>query len=229
MAATVTLAQLRTAVLDRADMTNGGPISTAELDDRINAGLRTVYAELKKKRGDEYFGTDATIHTVGGTQEYTLPDDFLNVSAEGVWWMTGTGVNIPIHKYTPNESQLQITGQGWTYYPYGSNIRYRLRVGSIRFLPTPLGVYTVKLNYIPTPPILVNDIDEWDGYQGFEEAVKWLAAAHCLAKEESDTSYQMQQYQREMQMILENAERDENEPPQVQWADPVVLYGDDHY
>jgi hypothetical protein len=229
MAMTVTLADLRAAVLDRADMTNGGPVDTTGLDSRINAALRTVYAELKKKRGDEYFGTDTTITTSGGTQEYALPNDFLNVSAEGVWWMTGTGVNIPIHKYTPNESQLQITGQGWTYYPYGSNIRYRLRVGNIRFLPTPLGTYSVKLNYLPTPPILTSAGQTWDGYQGFQEAVIWLATAYCLAKEESDTSFAMSQYAREMQTILENAERDENEPPQVQWADPVVLYGDDHY
>lgn len=220
--ATVTLQELRDRVRDRSDSDNGGPVSDSQIDTRINEAIRHVYGELLKVRGDEYFSKDTTLVTVAGSDSVDLPADFLKVSPEGVHWITGTSVNILLHAYSPNESQLQLAGAGWTYHPAGANIRYRIRGTKLRFVPTPTAAYNIKFNYLPVPPTLVDNSDTWEAYFGCDEAIVWLAAAYCLAKEESDTAFAMQQYDRCMQFIREQAPRDENEPPTVQWCDPWI-------
>lgn len=223
-----TLGALITDTLDRADMEAGGPVSRVQVVQRINAAIGVIFDAVRKVRGDTYFDTDATITTSNGTDEYALPDDFLTVSATGVWWVTGQGQNLPIRQYNPNESQIALVNTGWYYVAYARAlpVRYRLRGANIRFTPVPNGVYRVLLNYIPRVTVLVDDADEWDGYGGFEEAVKWHAAASCKAKQEADTAFELEMFKMEYQRVLDTTERDENEPQQVAAVNQGPLYDD---
>jgi hypothetical protein len=202
-------------------MENSLFVSDSELTDRINAAQRMVYRKIVKAYGDNYFGTSTNIATVSGTAAYALPTNFMKLGSYGVWWIPGTGQNVRLSRYTPNESLAQMPSQGWTWYPYGtqrSNVRYDLYGKQLRFMPTPLGAYTITVHYIPYPTPLAADGDTLDTLGGFEEAVIWDAVATCLQKQESDPSYANSMVQRELQDLAENIDPDQNEPPQVQWV-----------
>lgn len=221
MALTKTLLQLRTAVRQRADMENSLFCSDSELTDRINAAIRMVYRAIVKVRGDEFFGTSATITTVSGTSTYALPTTFMKLASSGIWWVPGTGENVRLHRYTPNQSLTMVPSQGWTWSPYGSsrtNVRYGLFGKQLRFLPTPLAVHNVTVQYIPYPIALSADGDTFDTLAGFEEAIIWDTVATCLAKQESDPSFALSMVAKEMQDLAENNDPDQYEPPQVQWV-----------
>ena len=233
--ALTTLAAIQADVLDRADMDNGGPVSASQVVQRINAAIGVVYDAIAKVRGDEYFEVDSIFTTGPGTQDYALAIDFLKISNGGVWWITGDGLNVQISKFPANEGMSQVYGTGWTYQPYlrTAPVRYRLRKGNgtetarIRFVPTPQASHTVVVKYIARPVLLVNPSDPWDGYDGFEEAVKWHAAASCKAKQEADTTFEVGMFNTEMGRLLENVDRDNSAPPEVQWVDPIHSWESD--
>lgn len=218
MALTKTLLQLRTAVRQRADMEQSLFVSDSELTDRINAAIRMIYRQIVKVRGDEYFGTSATVTTASGTAAYALPTAFMKLASAGVWWAPSTGYAIRLNKYTPNQAMSQLPSQGWTYGTTAANVRYALFGKQIRFLPTPLAIHTVTVHYIPYPTALSADSDTLDTLAGFEEAVIWDTVATCLAKQESDPSFALSMRDKELQDISDNIDPDQNEPPQVQWV-----------
>lgn len=232
--AVISLANLRAAVRDKADMESGGPVTDAQVDERINAAISVVHNLLCQYRGDEYFEKDFSITTSNAVAEYALPADFLRISQGGVWWITGQGQNLPIRKYPANESMIQLVNQGWYYQPYvrTTPVRYRVRYGgsvgvtNIRFVPTPNTTQSVMVKYIPRPVVLAG-AGTWDGYGGMEEAVKWHAAASCLAKQESDASYALQMFQAQIQHLIDTLDRDNAEPPQVAWVEGFPYTVDD--
>jgi hypothetical protein len=233
--AVVSLSTLRSIVRDKADMETGGPVTDSQVDERINAAIKIVHGLLCQYRGDEYFEKDYSLTTSNTVAEYALPADFLRISQGGVWWITGQGQNLPIRKYPANESMIQLVNQGWYYQPYvrTTPVRYRVRYGgsvgvtNIRFVPTPNTAQSVMVKYIPRPVVLSAPADTWDGYGGMEEAVKWHAAASCKAKQESDPSYELGMFQREIQTLIETVDRDNAEPPQVAWVDGFPYTVDD--
>ena len=95
------------------------------------------------------------------------------------------------------------------------NIKYRLKGSKIWFIPTPLQVYTVKVNYIPTFTDLVADGDPIDCY-GRERWIVWDLAAAYKDKQESDPSYCLAQRDKEEARILAMADRTDNDPPKLQ-------------
>lgn len=203
-------------------MENSLFVSDSELTDMINASIRSVYRKIVKAYGDQYFGSSTNITTVAGTSEYALPADFLKLGSYGVWWVHSSTHNTRLSRFNPNESLAQLVGQGWTWYPYGTNranVRYNLHTNKIRFLPTPQGVHTITVFYVPTPTPLVDPGDLFNGIAGYEMAVVWDAVATCLAKQESDASFAIAQRDREFQDMLETVDPDQNEPPHVQWAE----------
>lgn len=216
-------------------MENGGPITDAQVNERINAAIAVVHGLIVQYRGDEYFEKDFSITTSNGAAEYPLPSDFFRISQGGVWWITGQGQNLPIRKYPANESMIQLANQGWYYQPYvrTTPVRYRIRPGAsigianIRFVPTPNTAQNVMVKYLPRPVVLVADGDQWDGYCGMEEAVKWHAAASCKAKQEADNAYELSMFQQEIENMKITVDRDNAEPQQVSWVDGFPYVVDD--
>ena len=85
----------------------------------------------------------------------------------------------------------------FTRYGNVPNMRYRLS-GTvdettgvynhrISFSPKPSGATNIKLLFIPHAPVLDNDADVWDGFNGWEEYAVVDSAIKCLEKEESST------------------------------------------
>ena len=202
MARTRTLVQLRTEVLQTADMENVGAfLDTAtggEVDRYINASIQDLYDLIVEVMGQEYFLKSNTFSTVGGTEEYTIDTTVGGAFEEfyalrGVDWESGDD-KYPLRPYSFDERH----DDNNVWYPVsieGKPSRYRLsgssattgHTSTIRLTPTPAGVGTIRLWYIPHSPLLALDTDVFDGFNGWEEYVVVDAAIKCLQKEESDT------------------------------------------
>jgi len=75
LATTMTLAQLRTAIRQRADMVNSTFISDAELNSYINQSYFELYDLLVQKYGDNYYvATPVQFDCDGSSQQYALPN-----------------------------------------------------------------------------------------------------------------------------------------------------------
>ena len=218
---TVTFLQLRQWAAQRAGFENSSFIATQEAKDLCNQSLRAWRDMLIKAKGDEYFEktTPYLFNTVSGTQIYALPADFYKLTT--VYWNSGDGRFLRIPKYMPTESEDFYTSQGWTAYSYyggnlgNVNVKYRLQGTNIRFVPVPLGVYAMKVNYIPDLTDLVNDADTIEMY-GEQAWVTHDLAGEYLAKQESDPGAQWAKRDKEEARIMNMAERDQGDPPKIQ-------------
>jgi len=218
VALTVTFQQLQDWAKQRAHMENGGPLSDQEWKDLVNVGIRGLYRILTQAFGSDYFGTSVIIPTVANQETVNVPADFFKLVS--LWWDDGTGVKKRILRATEADLENQLLGQGWGIWLGRTvadvGVKYSLRAGAIRLVPTPTTVYQLRLNYIKAPVTLSAPGETLDGYGGFEEYVWRSAAADALAKEESDASYELRRMAEIEAEIKETAERDQSEPMTIQ-------------
>lgn len=183
--ATLTLAQLRTQVRQRADMVNSQFISDSELTSFVNTSIAELYDLLVQKFGNTYFLSTANISLVSGTDTYNLPTDFYKLI--GVDLVLSNGEASTMKRFEFNERNQYTTAL------YRGNfgvayLRYHVQGNTIRFMPIPDSSDTVKVWYAPLPVYLVADGDVFNGYSGWEEYPIVDAAIKCLEKEESSTT-----------------------------------------
>jgi hypothetical protein len=197
-----TLAALRDAAKQRADMVNSRFVADPEWRTLINGSLYELYGLLIQKYGDDYYVATATATTNGYEDRIVLADDFLKLLAV----------------------DLQ-QSNGWTTLkPF--SFAERNRLGGM-----PRAGYVLQIHYIPRLSALVNDVDLVDGVSGWEEYVVVDAARKALLKEESDTSGLEREKAALVQRIeAEAAQRDAGEPAtvaEVQYGgyDIVDLWG----
>lgn len=122
MARVRTRAQLRTEVLQRADMENTSFVTDAELNRYINESISELYDLIIEAAGQEYFLDTYTFNTVANQDTYPLPSDFYMM--KGVDIDVGASEPVPIRPYMFDERHD-------TYgYPAGwgqfQDVRYRL-------------------------------------------------------------------------------------------------------
>lgn len=198
MSDVVSQTEIRTRVRHYANMENSSFVTDAELNTRINASARRLYAKLVAARGQEYYRANATISAVAGTSVYAMPSDFwqlllVMVQDNGVW--------LRMSPFEMNEVPQLANLQA----PRPSNIRYRLSgrqktaqltdTDQIELMPTPTTAFPITVAYLPTLHLVhagVTNEVYYNGVAGFEEWTALDVAIQCLAKEESDPSVLMQ-------------------------------------
>lgn len=184
MAATRTLAELRTEARQRADMeTDDDFIADTELTRMINQSIREVYDLLLESFGQEFYYTTATISVVAGTSAYSLPTAFYQLL--GVDVSLGSNEYMALRPFQFHDRNSTEAGLGWGY-PDG--VKYRIMGSQIHFRPIPTAAETVLVHYVPYPTSLSADGDTFDGINGWEELVVVDTAAKMLEKEESDAA-----------------------------------------
>lgn len=159
MARVVTLGTLRTRAQRLANVENDSTVTTAALNDLANRHLTEVYDALVDAGPPEYYASTTTFSTVGGTSLYALPADFRSL----------------LEVYT-TESSTEV------------RLVHPVRNGARGLYRTPSGAWTMTLEYIPAPPILVNDSDTFDGVSGWEELIANLMARDVMIQREADIS-----------------------------------------
>jgi len=215
MANTTTLADLRNMAKRRADMENSGYVSDAEWNDYINAAAGELHDILVSKFGDDYYIKSSTISVVAGTDEYTLPSDFLKI--RGIDHVASNTTSCALRRFEFEERHTRqflttTISSGF------ANLMYRTIGNKLKLVPTPQGSGTLKLWYIPQFERLATDQDIVSDRLAlsWEQFMVITAAIAARDKEESDTSLLMAEKSLITRRIEEAAaNRDATEPHRV--------------
>lgn len=159
MSRTVTLLQLRTRSLRRADMATTGFVTASEVNDLINDEWPEVHRLLVQEGPPDWFSSTASITTTAGTIAYALPADCYQPTC-----LYALNTNGPPRPILPS-SDFAIAG-----------------------MVAPQAVYSLTLEYVPAPTVLANDGDTIDGIAGFDALVTARVARRLFAKAKKDTS-----------------------------------------
>lgn len=194
----MTLKEIRDAIVDMADMTNSEFITTANLNIWINLELSELHDLLVLSFQESILQKQS--YTVTSSQEnYRLPSDFYKCSKV---YLVSNGSRVPMDRAALDSidvsggtvlDELITTGT--------CSSRYRILSDQLAINPPIDG--TVELWYVPTFHKLESDSDRVDSRipAGWEACVMAGVSARCMAKEESDPSFFLQQKQEARQRI----------------------------
>lgn len=188
MSTTMTLAELRTASRQRADMVNSTFVSDSELNSYINQSIFELYDLLIQKYGNDYFVANPhTITTDGTSDSYSLPSDFYKLLGVDLALSNSSDSFVSIKPFNFAERNRYAAPNFQSFYGI-TNLRYRLRGSKIWFTPIAEANQTIRIWYIPTFTTLSSDSSTFDGVSGWTEYVITDAAIKCMQKEESDVT-----------------------------------------
>jgi len=189
MALTQTREQVRDNVRRLTD-TRGTNALVRHPNTDLNEYISRGYAALRRKLDvvvpDQRFLSSDAITTASGTTTYALPSDFdhlisVDMLADGhLSWLT----SYEMHE-RPGLASPSAVGTGIP-------TTYRLRGSNIEVLPTPAGVYTVTIWYVPSATLAAADATTFDtiirlddyviSYAALQVAVRdknWALVAEC--------------------------------------------------
>lgn len=169
MAKTVTLTQLIDRIRFQGDFENSRVMSDARITEVINAAIKGIWDLLLETRPDNYI-TTTTLTTTAGNDSVTLPTDFFKLRLVEVY---DGACYRPLRPHNVSEA--------WRYQlmtPTASRLTYRIETGTLRIMPVPTQVWTLRVKYFKPATDLVSGSDTFDGVNGYED----LVIAQTIAK-----------------------------------------------
>lgn len=218
---TVTLAQTRLAVRQRADMDGTAAsdsfVSDSELNGYINASIGEFNDIVVSKNLDNYL-TSSQFTLSTSNNLFTLTSSFYKLAGVDRL-LDGDPTSVTanwydVHKFSFNERNFNNNALASAFYqPF---VRYRIIGNNITFLPAQSCAGTYQIWWYPKAPVLVADGDSYDDTQYWWDYVVVDAAIKCLNKEESDVTVLMAQKEGLKERInAMAADRDYGEPEQI--------------
>jgi hypothetical protein len=200
MARLVSLTTLQNRVLQRAHLpaaSNAGIVSSPELVDNINEGIAELYGLIVRQPGQPYYLESINFATSANSDTYAIgPGQAINIAdfleARGFDIQFGQNIVNTAKPFMWSErNRFKLLYSGWIY---TQPVFYRMTgkssavassaLDSVKFIPVPSGQFTCTMWYHPTPPVLVNPSDVFDGINGYEELAVLSAAIKLLIKQE---------------------------------------------
>lgn len=182
----VTLLELRTRAQELSDTENDVNVTTARWNALANLHLKKVYGLLVDAGPADYYASTTQITTVRGLVESALPDDFRN--------LVGVYVRETPDRRRPIDPM-----------PEAARGNYK----------APSGVWTLDVEYIPTPPTLELDGDTFDGVSGWDELISAYMARDVMIKRESDMSSVQNTIAEETTRIRVEARKRDRRPKRI--------------
>jgi hypothetical protein len=216
----VTLAELKTQIRERADMKESEFVEDSELTSYINASLAELHDLLIAAYNEEYFMEEVSFAATTSLV-YDLPNGTNYSGAPAIYKLRGVDVRkgngdwATVKRFNFNKRNEQQNSVAWGMLgiPY---LEYRLVGNKIRFNRTPDSGLMFRIFYYPQVTKLVDDNDSYDDVNGFSEYVVVDVAIKMLNKEESDVSPLMAQkmaLKARIEAMAQN--RDANEPESI--------------
>lgn len=227
MATTMTLAQLMTAVRQRADMVTSGYtpaltgddffVTEPELISYINQSYFELYDLLVSAFGNNYYvQTPYQFTTDGVNEQFALPADFYKLLGCDLSLSGGTPGSWLSVKHFEFADRNRYSVPNFQAFYGVTNLRYRLNGTNLWLTPTPASGQVMQIWYVPRMTQLTALAGTADGISGWTEYIICDAAMKCLQKEESDVSVLMAEKQAlkiRIEAMAEN--RDAGPPPKV--------------
>lgn len=218
MASYLLLSSLVTQVRQMADMEVGGPVSDAEIAQRLLSSVQRLHDRLVSARGQEYYRVTRELNVLPGQALYPLPDDFYKILAVSAHERAVLQLlDVLPGTFTEADSGDEASGEEWSLLrPFemlqlpgllgrrstsASETRYRLRgapattalsagTDLIELRPVPGAVWTLRLDYIPIAATQLQEGDlQVNAVNGFEQVCVLEVAMYCLGKEETDSRH----------------------------------------
>lgn len=187
MARPVTVENLIRRIRKRADMESSAFFTDADILDLINEAYPELY-DILTQAYQNYYAQTYTLNLVANQSTYSLPDDFYK--------LIGLDYN--------NAGSFE------TLFPYNE-----LERNSTLGLTSSIPNGTVRMRYIPAPPVLEMG-DSVDGISGWDVYIVLDVAIRLLDSEESNTDRLDRDRQRQMTRILSASQnRDATMPGSV--------------
>lgn len=207
----MTLAEIRTAAKQRADMVNSSFVSDAEWNSFINGSGYALYDILVASYGEDYFSTTYSFTTDGTSERYALPSGFYKLLGVEVLIASSQYVTLKPFKFGERN---RFARPGTVILGDLANLQYRLNGSFLWLQPMAASGQTVRIWYVPQWTALTADATTFDGISGWLDYVVVDAARKALVKEESDTA----QLERE---LAELKDRIVGQAPNRDTAGPV--------
>lgn len=176
-----------------AEPDSAGRWSDLAITTLVNTGCRAIALEVNFPESQQTFVSTA------GIQEYTMaenlkilrvyvagqlivPTDIPSLEGDQLQYFDQTGTGQQPQWLTQTSAVYPVTNTP-TGYPVSSALpfyvgqrpMYYIRGGNIGFVPQPAGVYTVRLDLIPVPPLLALQTDQSIYPSVADEAIVWKA------------------------------------------------------
>ena len=232
----MTLAQIRLAAMQRADMVGSTFVSNPEWRNYINQSMFELYDLLVTTYEDYFVTTPVQFNTNGAQFIYPLPNGQItfqsginptqNVVAPPFYKLVGVdlALNTASNGYV-TVNKFNFSDRNRFVYPnqastiYGVfNLQYRIMgTNTIEFIPTPSANQQIRLWYIPRLTELLQDTDTTQmGISGWIEYVIVKAAYYALTKQEQPTQDLVMQLAALQKRIEETAvNRDAGQPDTI--------------
>jgi hypothetical protein len=164
----VTLDSLNAQIRQRADQVKSDFTTDEELSNYISLSAKELF-DLLISTDPDFLSVSATAVTTGGAS-IPLPDDFYRLKGVDVAYTTDTWISVQPFTFAQRNrySLPSISGS----FLWQRRIRYRLLGNSLQLIPTPPAGQTIKLWYVPRPPILTDS--------GIISPTAQLASGHSL-------------------------------------------------
>lgn len=204
--ATATLAQIRSRVRFLGTYENSTKFTDALITGEVNAALAELYELLDDAHGG-YFDTESTVNTVAGTATVDLPATF--------WRLRGVDILIGGKYHTLAQIGLDQRNDFQT--STGRPAAYRTTAGGARgrltLYPTPSGVNTIRIVYVPTFTPLSADGDSFEYYNGLEDYVVCGTLLRLDQREERPLGERQQELARIKDRVIKGAARRRSAEP----------------
>jgi len=219
-----TLADLKLAARQKANMENSTFISEPELKDYINQSFAELY-DILVSRFEDYFSKQVEFTIPSGSNSYSLPSDLYKV--RGLDFKINQNDYITVRKFSFEDRNKISRNTTRSIRGYSDRI-YRVMGSLLTVLPDDASPGTYKLWYVPRYTPLDLDADTLTGVLDFQEYITVDAAIKMLAKEESDVSVLMAQKQALIARIEAMASNRDMQPDRISdvrndWYNDILM------
>lgn len=184
--ATITAQTLITAGLKRADMQSStvGFIANTpggQTFDILNAAISELYDILYEADSESHAMTLAAFSTVQAQANYAL----LTIAGSTFYHLRGVDYNDGVRWHDLDRVNFQERNK---YSSQGIPRGYSIEGDNLTIYPDPGGVYSMRIYYVPNPPIMALDADPIDLKGPWREYIEKHFAAQCLDIAELDSA-----------------------------------------
>jgi hypothetical protein len=209
MAWTSTLTQMLTEVRNRGGYRRSTSLTDAILTGFINAGIAEVH-DLIVKHNPDFVVTSADLATTAGVATVNLPSDFYKLRRAD---LVNGSRSSKLRPYQIDDETYIDEATIWDSGVGADRPRYALQAGTMRFVPIPSSVYTVRLWYVPHATRLVVGADVYNGVNGHEDLVYEHALLRAAERDRRPADEHRASIQRLEKRLLSALEaRDQSEP-----------------